>query len=246
MEKKKPNALKKILQFMKRNLFPHTFSCISCGCEVFGENDFQLCEYCKTRFPFNDGKTCKRCGCGIAKSVDYCMDCTILEIYFKKAVSSLEFKGNARRLILKMKYAKKRYLANIFAQYLVHTYILSGIEADCVVVAPMYKKKKKSKPFYSPQEMAEKFSQILNIEFLPDALQKIKPNRPQKGLTKEERKRNVKDCYAVDNVQVKGKTVLLIDDVKTSSATLNECSRILLKGKAKEVYCLTLASVNDS
>jgi predicted amidophosphoribosyltransferase len=65
---------------------------------------------------------------------------------------------------------------------------------------------------------------------------------PQTQLTEDERRTNVRGAFAIRPVKsLKGKSLLLVDDVYTSGATVNECSRVLVRGGAKEVYVLTLA-----
>lgn len=139
-----------------------------------------------------------------------------------------------------MKKAGKAFLADIFSHYLALTYLKMNIDVDCVAHVPAGMQQ-----FCAPLILAESFCALLNLPFHKEALTKIKNNLPQKGLGLEERALNVKNCYAANGDLVKGKIVLLIDDVKTSSSTLNECSRVLLKSGAKEVYCLTLASVKQ-
>jgi predicted amidophosphoribosyltransferase len=74
------------------------------------------------------------------------------------------------------------------------------------------------------------------------ALQRSRATPPQTQLTEEERRKNMRDAFALRAAgTVAGKSILLVDDVYTSGATVNECSRTLKKHGAKQVYVLTLA-----
>jgi predicted amidophosphoribosyltransferase len=76
----------------------------------------------------------------------------------------------------------------------------------------------------------------------PFVLLRTKETQPQTQLPEGDRKRNVRGAFALNaGKSVRGKTILLIDDVYTSGATVNECSRSLNRAGAKEVYVLTLA-----
>ena len=76
----------------------------------------------------------------------------------------------------------------------------------------------------------------------PFLLYRSRETPPQTQLTEEERRRNVRGAFAVDAAKpLKGKSVLLVDDVYTSGATVNECSRALVRGGAREVSVLTVA-----
>lgn len=75
-------------------------------------------------------------------------------------------------------------------------------------------------------------------------MRKIKPSMPQVGLRREERMRNVKGTFKViEPLAIKGKRILLLDDVFTTGATVNECSRVLRQAGAEFVDVLTVARV---
>jgi predicted amidophosphoribosyltransferase len=79
---------------------------------------------------------------------------------------------------------------------------------------------------------------------LPDGLKRTRATKPQPGLTRKQRKTNVKNAFAVPAHALpllKNKNVLLIDDVMTTSATIGECAKTLLKAGAASVKVLTLA-----
>jgi predicted amidophosphoribosyltransferase len=79
------------------------------------------------------------------------------------------------------------------------------------------------------------------LEYRPKALVKSRETRSQVGLTVEERKANVNGAFFAEQRIVKGKNILVVDDVTTSGATLNACAQVLRLAGAKEIYCLTLA-----
>ena len=74
------------------------------------------------------------------------------------------------------------------------------------------------------------------------SLRRIRSTQPQTQLTSEERRKNVRRAFGiVEHATLKGRAVLLIDDVATTGSTLNECARALKKAGVKEVYGLVLA-----
>jgi predicted amidophosphoribosyltransferase len=80
----------------------------------------------------------------------------------------------------------------------------------------------------------------LGLEYSPQALQRQKETRSQVGLTKNERRENVYDAFSA-NRSIEGKTVLIMDDVSTTGATLSSAADVLLLSGAKDVYALTVA-----
>ena len=81
---------------------------------------------------------------------------------------------------------------------------------------------------------------------LADNLKRIRNTQPQSLLNAEQRKQNIKGAFSVENVEeIKGKTVLLIDDIFTTGTTVNECSKVLYESGAKRVLFFSLAVVES-
>lgn len=113
---------------------------------------------------------------------------------------------------------------------------------DLVLPVPLYRSRKKEREF----NQAEAFARIIGKHFsLPvsnENLLRIRDTRKMSGLNLKERRRNVKDAFLVKRKEeVKNKRILLIDDICTTGATVDECSRILLQAGAREIIVLTLA-----
>lgn len=70
----------------------------------------------------------------------------------------------------------------------------------------------------------------------------MKDTDPQVGLNRIQRQQNLKEVFRADPKLIKGKSVLLVDDVMTTGATFQECSEALIAGGAREVYCLSVAT----
>lgn len=114
----------------------------------------------------------------------------------------------------------------------------SNINFDCVCFVPMTLKNKLKRGINQSELLARCIANELNIPLYQNALVKLKQNRVQHNLSRNERIMNVKGVFTASD-DVKGKTVLLVDDIKTTGATLNECSRELLKAGAGQVFCVT-------
>lgn len=111
-----------------------------------------------------------------------------------------------------------------------------------IIAIPLHKKKLKERGFNQAQEIAQHLSDFLKIPLLTNVLIKVKETFDQTELTKEQRKENVKDAFFCQKPElVKGEKILLVDDVFTTGATLEEAARVLKKAGAKEIWGVTVA-----
>lgn len=113
-------------------------------------------------------------------------------------------------------------------------------DTDIIIPVPMTKKALLRRGFNQSLLIAKEVSMIKGIPLDIDSLQKTKETLPQVGLEAGERMKNLKGAFFVMG-DIKGKDVLLIDDVMTTGATLRECSKALLKAGATKVICLVIA-----
>ncbi len=233
--------LKKIKNKILQILAPENIKCLCCGRDLF-DGEVGFCEKCLPNVPFNNGKTCIRCGVAIYGEENYCSHCAFEKNYFEKAYSVFKYEGEVKRLILKMKFYNKAYICNVFAQYLVWMADRQKLRYDVVCYVPMTKKSQRRRGYNQSLLLAEAFCDILQNNSFCHALTKVKETVPQEHLTRKQRKENPVGAFSADKNKVSGKTVLLIDDVKTTGATLNECAKALKKAGATQVNCITVCS----
>lgn len=219
-------------------LFPRSFTCDICGIETFGSN---LCPDCLSTVTFNNGVTCPACGRKTVRS-EVCIECKADAPLYKKAYSPLVYENGAIPLIAKFKNGGgylKEYFADIMAESLA-----SLSDFDCIVYVPMTEKAVKKRGYNQAELLAKSLSERLQKHVLKDALIKEKDTAEQKTLSRKEREENLADCIKVaKRGEVKGKSVLLVDDILTTGATSKAVCKKLLAAGAERVYLATVASV---
>lgn len=221
-------------------MFAPTARCLNCGKDVFDGTGF--CADCAKDVVYNNGKTCKRCGVGIDGAEDYCENCSYDKMYFDRAYSVFSYEGAIQKAILLMKFNNLATYARVLATYLVFMAKQADIQYDVVAYAPMSVKSLRKRGYNQAQLLAKHFCNLQDKDdLLVEAIVKIKETQAQEQLNKAERKTNLVGAYKI-NADVKGKRVLVIDDVKTTGATLNECAKVLKRAGATAVYGLTVAS----
>lgn len=219
---------------------PVGFSCLCCGKEIF--SDVGFCPDCIKTVVFNNGKTCKRCGVGIDGEEDYCGNCAFDKIYFDKSYAVFSYEGAVQKAILSMKFNGMGRYAKVFARYLAYLAVKNNLEFDAVCFPPMSRKSKRKRRYNQSQLLARCFCDVMDCgEKFLDALEKVKETERQERLSRTDRKENLIGAYKL-KADVKGKRVLVVDDVKTTGATLNECAKVLKRGGATSVIGLTVSA----
>lgn len=219
-------------------LFPLDFTCDICGIETFDGN---ICKDCLKSITFNNKITCPVCGRKTFADA-ICLECKADAPEFARAVSPLVYEGGALKLIGKFKNGKA-YLKEFFAD-LITEKLKEPERADCIVSVPSTKKSIKKRGYDQVKMLAESLSARTGIPYIEGALEKQRETSAQKGLSREDREKNVLRCFRVaKKEEIKDKIVLVIDDVLTTGATANEACRVIKKAGAKAVYFASVASV---
>jgi ComF family protein len=149
-----------------------------------------------------------------------------------------------RQAVQKFKYGRKVSLGKPLGRLMATgcREFLRDCEADVIIPVPLHPKRLRWRGFNQAVLLARELSRAYGVSTDPFLLRRIKPTQPQTQLDEEERRRNVRGAFALSvGRSVEGKTVLLVDDVYTSGATVNECSRTLKRSGAEQIFVLTLA-----
>jgi len=119
-------------------------------------------------------------------------------------------------------------------------------EPDLILPVPLHPKRLRARGFNQALVLCRKFFPKSKKRIDPHVLERHQWTRPQTGLNGKDRRRNVKNVFRVKKAEkIKNKKILLVDDVFTTGATVNECARILLKSKAVDVEVFTFARSTD-
>ncbi len=219
--------------------FPSGIKCIVCGAELPRSVEHAVCDECTLAL---NEKYCLRCGRAIKNQADYCDYCKDNSFNFDKARAPFVYEDNVRKLIHNLKYGNAKYLAKEIAEYLADLYFDTGINADLITFVPMHPKAQKERGYNQAEEIAKELSKITALPVI-STIKRVKYTKHFAKMTNKERADAVVGLYEIlDGVEIKGKKVLLIDDVLTTGSTVNECSRLLKKSKAESVTVLTFAT----
>lgn len=163
---------------------------------------------------------------------------------FNKHLYIFKYEGKIRNLIIDYKFNDKPYLNELFAKIILkNEKICRKIKKyDIIIPVPIHKKRKNERGYNQSELIARKLAKNLNVELVTDSLIKQKNTLPQSTLSKKRREENVKTVYKIQNKQkIENKKIILLDDIYTTGATAEECSKILKQNGAKEILVLTIA-----
>lgn len=151
------------------------------------------------------------------------------------------YEGEVRRSIYRFKFRGKTSYAEGFARLMARAAEFDQ-PFDCIAYVPMYGKKQRERGYNQSELLARHLSKLLDVPLEP-LLEKQKDNTAQHTLTRTQRRLNVRGVYRVccGPERLEGKTVLLVDDILTTGATLCECARMLYRAGAKSVCGLCIA-----
>lgn len=236
-----------ILDFLAGILFPSQNRCFSCEEEFFTQNPFCLCDSCLEKIKFINSTYCKICGTKISGAGELCLRCkdnSLKEITLARSLC--EYDGIMKDVVHNFKYHNCQYLAKYLSKMLFDYYVHSNDfkDEDMILPVPISKEKLKKRGYNQSNLLARNFEITNKVNY--DILTKIKETESQTTKNREERLKNLQGCFVVlDRSLIKGKKILLIDDVFTTGATCLTIAKLLKKCGAMQVKCLTLCSTTN-
>lgn len=195
---------------------------------------------------FNYGPKCHCCGVKLNDAPNpetICGQCLAEPPFFDSARAPLSYDDNSKQLILQLKHAGRRDGVKTFATMMRDCAINPEL-VDVIIPVPIHKKRLFDRGFNQSVWLGQELAKILNKDFDAFILKRTKNTPSQNGLSQIGRINNVKSAFFVQK-PVTGKSILLIDDVFTTGATINACSKALKRAGAKRIDVLTLMRVNS-
>lgn len=200
--------------------------------ELTGTNRF-ICDNCKHRMKQEYTGRCRYCG-KIALENDICYECDNKKIYYEKLIFFNEYTQEFKEKIHLYKFFDKKFYYNFFEELIYDR--LFDVEADIIIPVPVSNKRLKERGYNQAGLIGKKLAKDMKIEYNGEILIKAKNSEKQSMQSFRKRQKAVKNLFKVaDNLNVVGKRVILVDDVFTTGATANECSKILTEAGAKSV-----------
>ncbi len=224
-------------------LFPP--QCLNCDARV--PTHGTLCLTCWQQVQFISDPMCGCCGLPFDYDIGdnaLCASCLQEHPPYARARAAFRYDEHSRKLITRFKYSDHTQLAKIYGNWLAKAGVELLAQTDVIIPVPLHYFRFVSRRFNQSALLANVLHKKTGIKYLPNALKRSRHTTPQMGLTRKQRETNVKGAFRVNKHYknaLKGKNILLIDDVMTTGSTIEQCTKILLKSGAAQVSVLTLA-----
>ncbi len=207
-----------------------------------------LCPNCEKDIQWLLPPYCPRCGHPFPKgsTSHLCSYCLQQRLSYDWGRAAARYQGVLAQAIQRFKYHGDVNLAGPLGRFW-NKIELEDLSFEAIIPVPLHPARLRERGFNQALLLAKTLGKAHNKPVLPRALRRIRNTIPQVQLDHSEREKNVRGAFAVRNRQeIMDKNLLLVDDVFTTGATVNECARVLKKSGAREIFILTLARVGEA
>lgn len=241
-------------------LFPT--ACLLCAGPMLELRRERVCDACLHAVARQTESLCTRCGEALgmesarfaaALGATECTQCRLAPPAFTRAVAHTAYEESVRQMVHLLKFGGHRRLAGRvlggwLAQAIAHA--IEGREAEFLVLpVPLFRARERSRGFNQAELLARAaLAQLrrerpdLRLQLAPGVLERVRDTRPQFALDPRQRRRNLQGAFKVlDQQLVRGREVVLVDDIMTTGATARECARVLVRAGAANVVVATVA-----
>lgn len=237
--------LDKVAGLSARLLFPPACP----GCRRLVTQPFTLCGECWPQLRFIERPWCEVLGTPFSHEIGehlVCADALADPPPFARARAAVSYHGVARQMVLSLKFGDRTELAPTMARWMLRAGAELVEEAAMVVPVPLHRARFLRRRFNQSAELARALCRLSGRPFLPDAAVRRRATRQQAGLGARQREDNVRGAFAVPpaaQMALRGRRVLVVDDVYTTGTTVAAVARALKRAGAADVDVLTFARV---
>lgn len=216
---------------------------MKCGERV--QNHGALCSKCWLNITFIDGKRCKICYASVYDT-DICNECRIYPRYFEMVKSVMLYDEYSMPIIAKLKYRDNTAIAKNLASWM----IKAGEEvikmADIIVPIPLHEKRLSTRKYNQAALLANHIAKKSAKKICYDLLIRTQQEQNQVKLGRRARFKNMQSAFIINpKYSICDKKILLIDDVITTCATINNAAKILKSANVKQIFALSIARTEN-
>lgn len=213
------------------------------GCGTIVDDVDSFCGECWKDLDFLQGG-CSICGLPLeATGAEVCAACLTRPPRLDRIRAAVAYDDISRSIALRLKYGRKVGLARTMSRYM--RPLIGEVPSQALLVpVPLHRSRLWHRGFNQSVLVARELSRRTGVPVAVDALKRVRATPPLKGLNMRQRRRTVAGAFRPgDKVDLRGRTVILVDDVMTTGSTANACARILKRAGAERVDLVSWARV---
>ncbi|MCX7746378.1 MAG: ComF family protein [Clostridia bacterium] len=216
---------------MIKLIFPP--KCIFCGNLLEIQTEVEICSFCYEKIPF------------VKEAIIEVGNMPFIDHFLDGVVCTCQYTGIIKDSLQKYKFQQKsgyfRALGFLLAKKVKE--VTSSIKFDIIISVPLHHSKESARGYNQSRLIASVLSRQINVAEKSTLISRVKNTESQSLLKRTDRFQNINNAFAVNHPEsIKDKTILLIDDILTTGATLNECGKILKMAGAKAVFAAVIAT----
>jgi len=209
--------------------------CASCQ-----KSGIRWCDECRNKASRVSSHECVYCGRQLSGNIR-CTHCAGSNGKLDQIFIWGNYEDPLRKALHKLKYKRDLGLGDELSTCLIDMLKENEIQGDLIVPVPLSTQRFQERGYNQAALLARPIAMALGLPYRPRALKRIRETRTQVGLSISQRRANMEGAFLADSALVAGKSVILVDDVMTTGATLNEAGKALKQASANWVVGLTMA-----
>lgn len=235
-------------------VYPADLYCICCGKIIDSSRTYRLCGECFDSIRWVSGRTCLKCGKPLSEwnPEPVCRSCRENRHSFDQGITCCEYGMDARSVLFALKYSGRTdigvTIAEIMQDRLESVRMDELLHYDAVIAVPMYGPKMAVRGYNQAEVIAKRLAKLERLPYHPDLLIRMKGTQAMRGLSPAERRINIAGAFAVPESSeetVRGKDLLVVDDIYTTGATADAAASTLKQAGAGRVDFITFAAGAD-
>lgn len=237
-------------------IYPPALYCICCGKIIDETRTYRLCNDCMDGIKWVGERTCAKCGKVLsdADPSDTCYSCREHPHAFGHGYTCAEYGTHERAIVFALKYDGRPDIAGtigcIMADRMLAEYDRAELQDmyDLVLPVPVHSDKKNRRGYNQAALIAERFARETGLVTTDSILVRTRETHIMRSLGPDQRRENIRGAFCVRDGRLKdvaGRSVLLIDDIYTTGATVDEIASVLFEAGARRVDFLSFASGAD-
>ena len=201
-----------------------------------------ICKECVGKVKFIEGDICLKCGKAIESlEEEFCHDCMTKHFEYKRGVAAFSYSKAMKRSMYGFKYNNRREYGRFYAKSIwdLRKDVIDAWNCDVIIPVPLHYKRQRKRGYNQAKVLSKQLEEYLKLPVDDKILVRTKNTVPQKELETKGRKNNIENAFQTATNSIKYNKVILVDDIYTTGATINECARVLKLAGVKEIYFVT-------